>query len=130
MCTTPAGIPLASFLSEPIKIIQSPRLPVIIHESDNTFRQIYTDGRGFPKEFDFPAYMGYSVGRWEGDTLVVETAGFNDKTRLDLIGHPHSIPQRTGGSSRTEVSPALSADYSRFSCVRSVRLQADLPRSG
>ena len=90
VCTTPAGIPLASFLSEPIKIIQSPTLAVIIHESDNTFRQIYTDGRGLPKEFDFPAYMGYSVGRWEGDTLVVETAGFNDKTQLDLIGHGHS----------------------------------------
>ena len=90
VCTTPAGIPLASFLSEPIKIIQSPRVAVIIHESDNTFRQIYTDGRGLPKEFDFPAYMGYSAGRWEGDTLVVETAGFNDKTRLDLIGHGHS----------------------------------------
>ena len=90
VCVTPAGIPLASFLSEPIKIIQSPRLAVIIHESDNTHRQIYTDGRGLPKEFDYPAYLGYSVGRWEGDTFVVETAGFNDKTQLDLIGHPHS----------------------------------------
>jgi hypothetical protein len=90
VCVTPAGIPLASFLSEPIKIIQSPRLAVIIHEADNTHRQIYTDGRGLPKEFEYPAYMGYSVGRWEGDTFVVETAGFNDKTQLDLIGHPHS----------------------------------------
>ena len=90
VCVTPSGIPLASFLSEPIKIIQSPRLAVVIHESDNTHRQIYTDGRGLPKEFDYPAYLGYSAGRWEGDTLVVETAGFNDKTQLDLIGHPHS----------------------------------------
>jgi hypothetical protein len=90
VCTTPAGLPLASLLSEPIKIIQSPRLTVVIHESDNTFRQIYTDGRALPKEFGFPAFMGYSVGRWERDTLVVETAGFNDRTRLDLIGHPHS----------------------------------------
>jgi hypothetical protein len=90
VCTSPAGLPLASLLSEPIKIVQSPRLAVVIHESDNTFRQIYTDGRALPKEFGFPAYMGYSVGRWERDTLVVETAGFNDKTPLDLIGHPHS----------------------------------------
>jgi hypothetical protein len=90
VCTSPAGLPLASLLSEPIKIVQSSRLAVVIHESDNTFRQIYTDGRALPKEFGFPAYMGYSVGRWERDTLVVETAGFNDKTPLDLIGHPHS----------------------------------------
>jgi len=90
VCVTPAGIPLASFLSEPIKIVQSPRLAVIIHESDNTFRQIYTDGRQLPGQFEYPAYMGYSVGRWEGDTFVVETAGFNDRTQLDLIGHPHS----------------------------------------
>jgi hypothetical protein len=90
VCTTPAGLPLASLLSEPIKIIQSPRLAVVIHESDNTFRQIYTDGRALPREFGFPAFMGYSVGRWERDTLVVETAGFNNKTRFDLTGHRHS----------------------------------------
>jgi hypothetical protein len=90
VCSTPAGIPLASLLSEPIKIIQSPRIAVVIHESDNTFRQIYTDGRTMPQEFGFPAFMGYSVGQWERDTLVVKSAGFNDKTRLDLIGHPHS----------------------------------------
>ena len=73
VCSNPAGIPLASLLSEPIKIIQSPRLSMIVHESDNTFRQIYTDGRVLPKEFEFPAFMGYSVGRW-----------------LDVIGHAHS----------------------------------------
>ena len=88
--TTPAGIPLASLLSEPIKIVQSPTLSVIIHESDNTHRQIYTDGRTLPTEFGFPAFLGYSVGRWVGDTLVVESAGFNDKTPLDVIGHAHS----------------------------------------
>jgi len=90
VCGNPAGIPLASLLSEPIKIIQSPRLSMIVHESDNTFRQIYTDGRVLPKEFEFPAFMGYSVGRWAGDTLVVESAGFNDRTPLDVIGHAHS----------------------------------------
>jgi hypothetical protein len=90
VCGTPAGIPLASLLSEPIKIVQSPRLSMIVHESDNTFRQIYTDGRVLPKAFDFPAFMGYSVGRWVGDTLVVDSAGFNDRTPLDVIGHAHS----------------------------------------
>jgi hypothetical protein len=90
VCTTPAGIPLAYLLSEPIKIVQSPRLAVILYESDNSHRQIYTDGRRLPREFEFPAYLGYSVGNWEGDTLVVETSGFNNKTDLDLLGHPHS----------------------------------------
>jgi hypothetical protein len=62
---------------------------VILYESDGTHRQIYTDGRGLPREVAQPSWLGYSVGRWEGDTLVVETAGFNDRTRLDIIGHPH-----------------------------------------
>ena len=86
----PVGIPAAGLVSEPNKIVQSPRLIVIIFESDGTLRQIYTDGRALPKEFDLPAWLGYSVGKWERDTLVVETAGFNDKSWLDLMGHPHS----------------------------------------
>jgi hypothetical protein len=90
VCVGAVGIPQADLLSEPIKIVQSPRMTVILYEADNTHRQIYTDGRGLPREISFPAYMGYSVGRWEGDTLVVETTGFNGKTQLDLIGHPHS----------------------------------------
>ena len=89
VCTAVAGIPLADFLSEPMKIVQSPRLTVILYEVGNLHRQIYTDGRGLPKEFDYPAFLGYSVGHWERDTLVVETAGFNDKTSLDAMGHPH-----------------------------------------
>jgi hypothetical protein len=90
VCSDIAGIPLAGLLSEPIKIVQAPRLTMILYEVDNLHRQIYTDGRTLPKEFDFPAYLGYSVGHWERDVFVVETAGFNDKTSLDLMGHPHS----------------------------------------
>jgi len=90
VCSAIVGIPLADLLSEPMKIVQSPRMAVILYEAGNEHRQIYTDGRGFPKEFDYPAYLGYSVGHWERDTFVVETAGFNDRTTLDLIGHPHS----------------------------------------
>ena len=52
-------------------------------------RQIFTDGRSLPKDPN-PAWMGYSVGRWEGETFVVESNGFNDRTTLDFIGHPHS----------------------------------------
>jgi hypothetical protein len=90
VCSDIPGIPLADLLSEPMKIVQSPRLTVMMYEAGNVHRQIYTDGRRLPKEFDLPAFLGYSVGRWEGDTLVVESAGFNDKTPLDLLGHPHS----------------------------------------
>jgi hypothetical protein len=86
----PLGIPRSALVSEPIKIVQSPRLTVILHESDGTNRQIYTDGRGLPKEIAQPAWLGYSVGRWERNTLVVVTAGFNDKVGLDGMGHPHS----------------------------------------
>jgi hypothetical protein len=89
-CTGVFGFPLAGLLSDPIKIVEAPFLTMILYEAGNTHRQIYTDGRELPKEFDLPAFLGYSAGRWEGDTLVVETAGFNDKTSLDAFGHPHS----------------------------------------
>jgi hypothetical protein len=86
----PIGIPASGLVSEPNKIVQSPNVIVIMYESDGTHRQIYTDGRVLPREVEQPAWLGYSAGKWEGDTLVVETAGFNDKTWLDLAGHPHS----------------------------------------
>jgi hypothetical protein len=88
------GIPLAGLLAEAIKIVQSPRMSVIFYEIDNLHRQVYTDGRALPKEFNFPAFLGYSVGHWERDVFVVETAGFNGKTRLDLMGHPQSDAMR------------------------------------
>jgi len=84
------GFPLAGLLSEPIKIVEAPRLTMILYEAGNLYRQIHTDGRKLPKEFDLLAFNGYSAGHREGDTLVVETGGFNDKTWLDGIGHPHS----------------------------------------
>ncbi len=86
----PLGIPLNSLLSEPFRIIQSPRLLAMLYEADDKHRRIYLDGRVLPKEFDQPAWLGYSVGKWDRDTLVVETAGFNDKLPLDIMGHPRS----------------------------------------
>jgi hypothetical protein len=71
-----------------VRFIQSPTLLVIVYE-DLTSRQIFMDGRALPKEPN-PSYMGYSVGRWDGDTLVVESLGFNDRTWLDYGGHPHT----------------------------------------
>jgi hypothetical protein len=86
----PLGIPGADILSyAPFKIVQAPGVIVMMYEIDNTRRQIYTDGRKLPVDPQ-PAWLGYSVGHWEGDTLVVDTAGFNDKSWLDVSGLPHS----------------------------------------
>jgi hypothetical protein len=86
----PLGVPGADILAySPFKIIQTPGLIVILYELDNTHRQVYMDGRQLPDDPQ-PAWLGYSVGKWEGDTLVVDTAGFNDKSWLDASGHPHS----------------------------------------
>jgi hypothetical protein len=58
-------------------------------EDNNPPRQIYLDGRKLPVD-PHPTFMGYSSGTWQGDTLVVDSAGFNDRTWLDGFGHPHS----------------------------------------
>ncbi len=86
---SPYGFPLNTLLSEVMKMSQAPGLLVQMLELDNTYRQIYTDGRKLPAD-PSPSWLGYSAGRWEGDLLVVETTGFNDRARLDLFGHPRS----------------------------------------
>jgi len=89
----PGGIPFGMLLPFPIKIVQTPGLIVMLLEADGTSRRVYTDGRKYPDDPQ-PLWMGYSVGRWEGDTLVVGTRGFNDKSWLDGLGHPHSEDMR------------------------------------
>ena len=90
VCRSVFGFPVAGLLSEPIKIVQAPRTTIVLYEAGSLHRQIFSDGRTFPKEFELPAFLGYSVGRWEGDVFVVDTRGFNNKTALDMMGHPHS----------------------------------------
>jgi hypothetical protein len=85
----PAGVPRVYLSNRPIEFIQTPNRLFVFYEEDHNWRQIWTDGRAVPTDSD-PTYMGYSVGRWEGDTLVVDTVGSNDKTWLDNVGHPHS----------------------------------------
>ena len=70
------------------RIVQTPALIVILNE-DLTYRQIFTDGRALESEPN-PSWMGYSVGRWDGDTLVVESAGFNDRSWLTNLGLSHT----------------------------------------
>jgi hypothetical protein len=90
VCHGEYGWPVAGLLSEPMKIVQSPRETMILYEVDNLHRQVFTDGRAFPATFEFPAYLGYSTGHWEGEWFVVESRGFNDRTPLDAVGHPRS----------------------------------------
>src|SRR5579872_4668389 len=71
------------------RVMQSPNMVGLLYERGIIYRQIFMDGRELPKDPN-PTWMGYSVGHWDGDTLVVESAGFNDRTWLDRVGHPHS----------------------------------------
>ena len=73
----------------PKKLIQTPGVLVILFESYHSWRQIFTDGRALPESRE-PGWFGYSAGKWQGNTLVVDTVGLNEKTWLDDIGHPHS----------------------------------------
>ena len=73
---------------QPRKIIQTPEAVLIIYEANSGLRQIFTDGRPLPGNDAEPWWYGYSVGRWEGDTLVVETRSFLDGGWLDIVGNP------------------------------------------
>ena len=84
----PGGVPLSTLLSEVTKIVQTPSLTVIMLELGGN-RQIYTDGRKHVTD-PSPSWLGYSIGKWEADTLAVDTVGFNGKSWLDVLGHPQS----------------------------------------
>jgi len=76
---------------QPRKIIQTPGLIVILYEANGGIRQIFTDGRPLPKNGDVqPWWYGYSAGKWEGDTLIVETTGLRDGGYLDINGSPQT----------------------------------------
>jgi hypothetical protein len=84
----PPGVPRIMDIPYPWEVVQARDRIVIIFEV-GVVRQIFTDGRGHPKDLE-PTYMGNSIGKWEGDTLVIDTVGLNDKTWLDANGLPHS----------------------------------------
>jgi len=85
----PVGMPLLEMSPAPYKIIQNPGLTLMLYERDTTYRQVYTDGRKLPEDPQ-PSWLGYSAGKWDGDSLVVETIAFNDRGWLDARGHTHS----------------------------------------
>ncbi len=85
----PPGIPREMLQPFPWEIVQARDRVIMIFEYQSLVRQIFTDGRGHPKDLE-PTYMGNAIGKFEGNTLVIDTVGFNDKTWLDPMGLPHS----------------------------------------
>jgi hypothetical protein len=86
LCLPPG--PMVTF-SGPLRIIQTPQIVAVLYEVPNNFRQIFLDGRSLPKDPN-PTWQGYSVGRWDGETFVVESNGFNDKSWIGRPGFPHT----------------------------------------
>jgi hypothetical protein len=85
----PPGTPRIYLQPFPMEIVQTPARVLMIFEFNHFIRQIWTDGRGHNTDLG-PTWFGDSIGHWEGDTLVVDTIGLNDKTWIDRAGHPHS----------------------------------------
>ncbi|MBV8904609.1 MAG: hypothetical protein JOZ22_13330 [Acidobacteriia bacterium] len=93
----PLGLMQLHTHPEPRKIIQSPGLVLVLYEANGGVRQIFTDGRPLPPKDAQPWWYGYSAGKWDGDSLVVETTGFRDDVWLDVEGSP-----LTNGAKMTE----------------------------
>ena len=85
----PDSVPRMWTLPHLTKIVHTPKLAVLLYEVNAMYRQIFIDGRPFPADMN-PAWTGYSVGHWDGDTLVVETRGFRDNLWIDMQGSPMS----------------------------------------
>ena len=77
----------------PIQIMQNSKYVALLFEQNTWFHVVYIDGRDHPKNLE-PTWFGNSVGKWDGDTFIIDTIGFNGKTRLDTIGHPHTDAMR------------------------------------
>jgi len=90
----PIGFPRIMLLNTPFEFVQVPGRVIQFFEHEHEYRTIWTDGRALPKNPD-PTWYGYAIGHWEGDdTLVVESAAYNDKTWLGSSGYPHSEDMR------------------------------------
>lgn len=89
----PGGVPRSNVVPYPFKIVQTRDAMVILYEAVHHYRQIFTDGRELPKDPN-PAWLGYSVGRWEDDVFVAETAGFVENSWLDNFGKPGTNSMR------------------------------------
>jgi hypothetical protein len=115
-----AGIPRASISGVPFEIVQSPKRVVFLYELMNTFRSIPVDGRKHPAADDIePAYFGNGIGRWDGDTFVIDSIGFKDKNSwLDDDAHPHSdamhVVERWTRTDPTHLSHQVTVEDPKF----------------
>jgi hypothetical protein len=111
-CAPPGPTRIFAF-PRPFEIVQIPGRVLFLFEWDHWVRPIWTDGRKHPNDPD-PTWMGHSIGWWEGDTLVVDTIGLNDKTWIDSIGYPHTealhIVERYRRPTRDELHLAITID--------------------
>jgi hypothetical protein len=89
----PSGFPRVLFFPTPFEFVQAPSRMLQFFEREHEWRSIWTDGRALPQDPD-PTWYGYAIGHWEGDTFVVESSGFNDRTWLGATGYPHSEEMR------------------------------------
>jgi hypothetical protein len=86
----PPGVPRTETTPYPFRIVQTPdRLFIIYEGGAHVWREVFLDGRAHDKDVE-QTWLGDSLGRWEGDTLVIDIVGFNDKSWLDAAGHPHT----------------------------------------
>ena len=106
-CVFP-GVPRVNNSPYPVQIIHLPDKVIFLYEYMHNFRLVHTDGRSHPKEI-LPSLMGNSVGRWDGDTLVIDTIGLTDRTWLDDHGNRHSEALHV-----TERFRRISADQLRY----------------
>lgn len=118
----PRGVPGALLVREyPFKIVQTSGVILILYDESLHHRQIFLDGRGFPED-PAPTWFGYSIAKWDGDSLVAETMGFNEETWLDEIGHPHSdamhvterFRRRTVGKLEVEITIDDPKNYTKL----------------
>lgn len=89
----PPGVPYVLTVPVPFEFVESGNRLTQLFEYNHTVRRIYMDGRPHPADLadtESAQWMGHSIGRWEDETLVIDTVGFNDRTWLDRLGHPHS----------------------------------------
>ena len=106
----PTGMPRLMTEVFPFEILQVRDRVLILFEKDYAVGHIWTDGRKLPEDPD-PSYMGQSIGRWDGDTLVVDTIGLKDITWLDRAGHPHSDALHVNGRIRRVTHDRLQIDW-------------------
>jgi hypothetical protein len=86
----PPGVPRIMLMARPFEMVQTPSRILFMYEGGaHVWRQVWMDGRAHPKDPN-PDWLGHSIGHWEGDTLAVDSVGFNDRTWLDDAGHPHT----------------------------------------